>query len=431
MRRTLVCAALIVLAGCVAPAAESGSDPGTDRLGWENGYRYDDPIAVNATDGLNKSEREAVRSRQMARLEQTRGLEFERPVELRVITREEYLRTRGGGSSETHEQWNNQVWEALFLVGEDTAVDEAFNDTLGSSVQGYYRTGSDEVVLVSDRENPVVDRGTLIHELVHALQDQQFGLDDAPETQDRQLARNSVVEGEANLLEDRYEQRCGDEWNCVRTSSRAGGGGELNRGVLLVILAPYVQGPEFVATVQKRSGWDAVDALHREYPESTKRVLKAESGDEQPVDVTVPDRSSDDWERFDHDPVADTVGPVSIHAAFFQNGVQAATVERYSYAHPAARGWTGDTLVPYQNGDRYGYVWETAWESEAEARQFEETYRALLDSEGAQFQGEGGTVAVVPETSAFDDAFRVTRDGRRVRVVNGPTVESLSRVHAN
>ncbi len=430
MKRALLCAGLVVLAGCVAPVADSGADPGTDRLGWENGYWYDDPIAVNASDGLNDSERAAVLARQMARLEHVRNLEFEESVELRVVTRAEYRRSRGGGSGGAGDQWNNQVWEGLFLVGEDTSTDEAFNTTLGSSVLGFYRAGSNEVVIVSDREDPVIDRGTLVHELVHALQDQQFGLDGAPDTQDRQLARNSVVEGEANLLEDRYESRCGDQWECVETVPRAGsGGGSVNRGLLLVVLTPYVRGPDFVGTVQRRDGWRAVDDLHREYPASTKQVLDPEAAsDWTPVDVTVPDRSTGEWRRFDHDPVADTVGQASIHAMFFQNGVEAATVERYSYAHPAARGWTGDSLVPYRNGDRFGYVWETAWESETQARQFEAAYRALLESEGAEFRD--GNVAVVPEVSPYGDAFRVTRDGTRVRIVNAPTVEELPAVHS-
>jgi hypothetical protein len=430
MRRALLCAALVVLAGCAVPAADPDSEPGTDRLGWESGYWYDDPVAVNATDGLNESERGAVLARQMARIEHVRNLEFEEPVELRVITREEYRRNRSRGSDETHAQWNNQVWEALFLVGEDTSVEEEFNSTLGSSVLGYYRAGSDEVVIVSDRDDPMVDRGTLVHELVHALQDQQFGLGEVPDTQDRQLARNSVVEGEATLLESRYEQQCGGEWDCIETPPRAGtGGGNVNRGVLLVILAPYVQGPDFITAVQRRGGWRAVNDLHREYPASTEQVLDPETlPDETPVEVTVTDRSNDEWRRFDHDPVADTVGQASIHATFFQNGIRAADIERYSYAHPAAVDWEGDTLVPYRNGDRFGYVWETAWESEAEAHQFAETYRALLESEGATLR-DGG-VAVVPGPSPFEDAFRVTRDGTRVRVVNAPTVEELPTVHA-
>jgi len=428
MKRALLCALLVVLAGCAVPTADSTSEPGTDRLGWENGYRYDDPIRVDASDGLNESEREAVLGRQMARIEHMRNLEFEERVEMRVITRAAYRRNHTGDTAGG--EWNDQVWEALFLVGEDTTTQEAFNSTLGTSVLGFYRAGSNEVVVVSDRDDPLIDRGTLVHELVHALQDQQFGLDDVPDTQDRQLARNSVVEGEANLLEDRYESRCESEWNCIESAPTGGGAAsDVNRGVLLVVLAPYTQGPNFVEEIKRRNGWAAVDDLHREYPASTKQILAPDRyPDDTPVDVTVPDRSNGEWQRFDHDPVADTVGVASIHATFVQNGIGAAEVERYSYAHPAAVGWTGDSLVPYRNGDRFGYVWETTWESPSEAREFADAYRRLLESEGAEVREDG--VAVVPEPSPFDDAFRITREGNRVRVVNAPTVGELQTVHA-
>ena len=432
MKRALLCALVVVMAGCAVPAATPGqSEPGTDRLGWEGGYWYDDPVSVDATDGLNESEREAVVSRAMARVEHARDLEFEEAVELRVISREEYRQSRGGGSDGTHAKWNNQVWEGLFLVGEDTSVDDAFNSTLGSSVLGYYRPGTDEIVVVSDGE-PVVDRGTLVHELVHALQDQQFGLDDTPDTQDRQLARNGVVEGEANLIEARYEQRCEGAWDCVEMGSGSGGsgGGDANRGLLLVILAPYTAGQDFVTAIERRGGWEAVNDLHRNFPASTAQIVHPERyPDETSVDVSVPDRSNGEWERFDHEPVADTVGQASIHATFVHNNVRAGSVGRYSYDHPAAEGWAGDSIVPYRNDGRYGYVWETAWESEGEARQFAEAYRELLESQGGQFR-DGG-VAVVPEDSPFGDAFRVRRDGRRVRIVNGPTVDSLSGIHGS
>jgi hypothetical protein len=82
--------------------------------------------------------------------------------------------------------------------------------------------------------------------------------------------------------------------------------------------------------------------------------------------------------------------------------------------------------VPYRDGERYGYVWETAWATEQDAREFARAYRALLESKDARFRGDG--VAVVP-SGAYADAFRLTRSGTRVRVVNGPTVDALSAIH--
>ncbi len=412
---------VVALAGCSVPAAPDSGVGGDDR------YQPTQSIAVDASDGLNASEREAVVGRAMARIEVIRGLEFEESVDVRVITRAEYRQQRGG-SNETHARWNNQVWEGLFIVGEDRSVDDAFNETLGSAVVGYYSPSEDEIVIVSDSETPTIDRGTLVHELVHALQDQQFGLDGGANTQDGQLARSGLIEGEANGIEDRYQDRCQGSWDCVDLSS-GGASGSVDRGVYLVVLAPYLTGPSFVDHLHSEGGWAAVDAAYERYPASTEQVIHPDRyPDETPVNVTVPDRSAETWHRFDHDPVGDTVGQASIHATFVTNGVQTAGVDTYGYRHPAAEGWGGDSLVPYRAGERYGYVWETAWDSRQDAEEFHAAYLDLLDKHGATQQGEG--VYVVPESDSFGDAFRVVLDGTRVRIVNAPSVTALSAVHA-
>ena len=421
----LAVAALAALAGCGALGPADDSD-----LGVENGYSYDEELSVTPDDGLNETELEAVKSRAMARLERLRGLEFTEDVPVRVITREQYRANATSSPNRTHQLWNNQVWEGLFLVGEDRNVSAVFDDLRGSTVQGYYSPGRDEIVVVSDSATPRIRRGTLVHELVHALQDQQFGLDESMETQDRQLAHSGVVEGEANLLTARYQGRCEGEWSCVSVPGNGGGGGGSlsNPGVFVVLYQPYATGPDFVAAIEERGGWEAVDDLHEEYPASTEQVLHPERyPDDEPVEVEVPDRSSAAWSRFDHDPVADTVGEASIYAMLVEHGVGETPSSRYSYSHPAADGWAGDALVPYRSDGEYGYVWETAWESSGEAREFHAAYRELLEQRGAVARGDG--VWVIRE-GAFADAFRVTREGSRVRVVNAPTVEALDGVHA-
>ncbi len=422
---TLAVAALAVLAGC---GAFGPADDG--ELGVENGYSYDDDLSVTTDDGLNQSELTAVKSRAMARLERVRGLEFTEDVPVRIITREQYRANQTSTPNRTQQLWNNQVWEGLFLVGEDRNVSAVFDDLRGSTVQGYYSPGSDEIVVVSDAETPRLSRGTLVHELVHALQDQQFGLDESMATQDRQLARSGAIEGEANLLTARYQGRCDGEWSCVSVpGSGGGGGGSLsNPGVFVVLYQPYATGPGFVATLEQRGGWDAVDDAHDTYPASSEQVIHPERyPDDEPVDVEVPDRSSAAWDRFDHDPVADTVGEGSLYAMLVENGVGETPSSRYSYSHPAADGWAGDTLVPYRSAEGYGYVWETAWADAEEAREFHDAYRELLEKRGAVARGDGVWVI---EDGPFADAFRVTREGSRVRVVNAPTAGDLDGVHA-
>jgi len=433
MRRAGWLVVVLVLAtsvGTLVPADDGGLS--RDSLGWEDGYAYDEPVSVTVADGLNESERAAVTARAMARVERIRGLEFREPVDVQVRSRADYLASRNATGNATHRAWNNQVWEALFLVGDDRDVGEVLSGTVGASVVGYYEPGSGDVVLVSDSETPTVSRGTLVHELVHALQDQHFGLADRPDTQDAQLARNGVVEGEANRIQGLYQQRCGRTWSCVDPAAGASGGGSgnqaLDRGVFLVIYHPYAAGPDFVEAIASRGGSDALDDLYDDFPPSTEGIIHPERyPEEQPVTVTVPDRSSEEWKRFDHDPVADTVGEASIYAMVVDNGLGDPPAGRYSYEHPVSDGWAGDSVVPYRAGDRRGYVWELAWDSDRDADEFVTAYRDLLAQHDAESLGDGRYR--IPAASSFGGGYRVTREGTTVRIVNGPSVAALDEIH--
>ncbi len=453
MRRLALVLGLVVLlasAGTVVPADDGRLS--RDVIGWEAGYWYDDPLSVSVQDGLDAAEREAITARAMARIEYLRGLEFRETVDVRVISRAEYLATRGtGDTNETHARWNDQVWEALFLVGDDRNVSDVLEGTLGSSIVGYYASGTGDIVLVSDRAEPVLSRGTLVHELVHAMQDQHFGLASDVQTQDAQLARNGVIEGEANRIQQQYAARCTRGWSCVDTSrapTQSGSDADSNdtgsadsqsssddgtaaydRGVFLVIYQPYAVGPDFVEAIDKRGGSTALNDLYRDLPASTEQVIHPEAyPDERPVNVTVPDRSGPDWQRFDTDPVADTVGEASIYAMVVSNDMGRPPSGRYSYDHPLSVGWAGDSVVPYRNGDQNGYVWEIAWDTEADARAFHSAYLDLLDDHGAAEVGERRYR--IPADDPFAGAYRVVRDGRRVRIVHGPTAGSLPAIHA-
>lgn len=433
-------ALLTVLAGCGGLEGsvehQLKEDPSADQIGWEKGYWYDESIDVTTEDGLNERERAAVLARTMARVERIRDQEFEGNVSLEVISRAQY-RNRSAGFGVEQDPWNEQVWEGLLLVGEDRTVDSAFGQTFNSSVQGYYAPANESIVIVSDSETPTIDRGTLSHELVHALQDQHGGLGGAPETQDRQLADQAVTEGEANYVQGIYERRCEGEWDCLdRPAAEQSAGGRADDGVFLVVYQPYATGPGFIDRIYESGGWDAVSELYEEPPNSTEQVIHPEKyPDEEPVEVTVSDRSTDEWSRFEHDPVADTVGEASIYAMFSYNGeVDSSQGNLYGYESEPSAGWGGDSLVPYHDGDgngseaeSYGYVWETRWDTDRDAREFEDAYRSILDRRASAHPREN--VYVLPESDPYGDAFRVVRDGKRVTIVNGPTRSDLSEIH--
>ena len=429
MRRVVfVVAVVVILAGCAAPLA--GDEPGTPDgdLGVVDGIAYDDDLSISVENGLNQTELDLLAARSMARIEVIRGLEFEETVDIELMTREEYREHRSSGSDENRTQWENQVWEAKFIVGQDRDVTEELDRTFGDAVQGFYSPRDERVVIVTDGENAAVSKHTLVHELVHVLQDQRFGLEAPPDRLDPAMARNGVIEGEAELIPELYFERCGAEWSCLEPPARTGGQSDVDPGIILLLIQPYQQGPEFVQSIKDQGGWEQVDALHDEYPVSTAQIIDPEKyPDVRPVNVSVEDRSTDEWARLDHEPVAETVGEAAIYVMFWHNRV--ITVDDfYEYSHPSSSGWTGDELVPYTNDEgESGYVWALEWESADDAEQFADTYRELLAEHGALERGQRSYV--IPD-GPFAGAFDVHHDGTTVRIVKGPTLGALAEIHS-
>lgn len=419
----VVLAALTVLAGCSVPF-----DTGDD-IGHQGGYSATDELDVTTDDGLNASEREAAVHRTMARVESIRGLAFERDVSVRVISRDEYReeRTQFGFSPTNHSEWNEQVWEAMFLVDESTNATDAVSEVYQGAVLGYYSEG--EIVIVSDSETPRIDPFTLAHELTHALQDQQLTLENDTNTQDARLAANGLIEGDANAVEYEYENRCRDSWSCLPRPDRTLDDSDRNLGVYMTISMPYAEGPGFVEALSERGGQEAVNDAYETFPQSTEQIIHpTKYPDESPESVRIEDRSTDGWQRFDVSPQGETVGEASIYTMFRTNGViDRPTDGPENYSHPISTGWAGDRIVPYNNTEgQDGYVWKTKWDTERDAQQFAEGYERLLERNNAR--NASGT-RVIPESNSYADAFRVDHDGRTVTIVNAPTTDELDRVH--
>ncbi|WP_049985313.1 Hvo_1808 family surface protein [Halobellus rufus] len=462
-------ALLLVLAGCSAPVMESDpvapaggdaaaspnadfDDPDRDVLGWENGYWHNESIDVDQSDGLSDAELEAYVARSMARVEYIRGEEFDSQVPVNVISREEYRNRSSGGSSDgeanEYERWNDQVWEALFVTGESESSGEAIGETRSAAVAGFYSPSDDEIKIITDSpESPTINNATLVHELVHALQDQEYDLTKAKyggQTQDEQLAADGLVEGDAKYVEQRYSQRCGESWECVGTPSSGGsgggGGGQPNLGIFLTIFQPYSDGPVYVHDLVEREGWSAIDERFETPPTSSEQIIHRT--DEEPVPIEYRDRARNGWETFPDqgEDGSDTVGEASMYVMFWYQARQsgAETIDprtigdvenrydTYNYDAEPSAGWANDRLFPYKqatdSGTEYGYVWATEWDTERDAREFQRAYRAILDAHDAE---ERATNTYVVPDGQFADAFRVTRSGTRVTIVNGPTVEDL------
>ena len=459
--------AVLVLAGCSAgyqPAvsSEPESEPAVSA---DPGATPDGGLDVDAADGLTDAELEAVVDRAMARVETLRGLEFKQDVEVELVTREEYREEYGGitveNGSGAERTVDNAQFEALFLVGPDEDVREVRRDNRGDNVLGFYRPGSGDIVLVSESEPATLgDELTLAHELDHALQDQHFDLSTVgnQSTLDGVNARNGLVEGDALVVQQAYERRCGSEWNCVGTDGGSGSGGAVGEdfhfGVYYVGFFPYAEGPSFVRHHRQRGGWDAVDAMYDDPPATSAAVVEpATYGTGGDGEATLSDRSDRSWNRVTvgGEPAGATVGQAGLASMFaytFRDDYapNRSVVDRsafvnlengrldperpFTYDVRYADGWYADRLHAYERGDETAYVWNVTFRDPADASEFERGHERVLEHWGGRPRTVGGETIWTFDDGPFDGAVWVRRDGASLTVVKAPTVEGLSEVYA-
>lgn len=423
-------------------------------IGCVNGVCHDDELDIDQSDGLDDEELELFVSQSMARVEYIRDRPFREDVGIDVMTREEYRSQQSNSSNDEPNEfnrWNDQVWKGLMIIGESTSSDEEISDTLGSSVAGFYSPTRDEIVIITpETDNVTIDDATLVHEHVHAMQDQYHDLTDERyrgATQDGDLAIDGIVEGEAGYIEQRYEERCGVEWTCHSPPSSSGGGGgsDLNLGVYLTIFNPYSDGPGYVHALVQSEGWEAVDDRMENPPQSTTQVIHRT--DREPVPIDFEDEATDGWETYPDQGVdgADTVGEASMFAMFYyqsrEYGSEAidwrivgdesliGEYERLNYISDPTDGWANDKLYPYRRGDdENGYVWVTEWESEDDATEFYEAYLSILDADAHNGTVRDDGIYVLGENSEFRGAYGVHLEGTTVEIVHGPSPQAIEQL---
>jgi hypothetical protein len=413
-------------------------DPATDVIGWERGYWYNESITVDQADGLSESELDAFLARSMARVEHIRQLEFTERVTIEFVHREELDAPRNDTYGLTTSE---QLWEALFIYGENANASRAVRRSQRSVVLGFAaEEGSDHIVIVDPiPQQPTVSGGTLIHELAHMLQDQQFNLSRPRyqrHTLDGEFAKDGLIEGAAAYITDRYRMNCRGTWKCVEAPSD---GISVQRPgpfrFYRLTYFPYSAGEVYVRALIEQGGWKAVTAAHEQPPVSTEQVIHPSRMD-QPISMTFSNTARNGWTRLDRRP--ETIGEAGIYMLFWRRSAEDSPISEanlsrsgpsvgiYNYVSQLSTGWGNDHLYTYANGDKRGYVWKTVWDTERDAREFREAYIAILKEEGATQRG--------PHTwriddDPFADAFSVQRTGTVVTIVNGPTLAALDDIY--
>jgi hypothetical protein len=214
------------------------------------------------------------------RVEELRGLKFQRPVRPLFLDRDAAValaaRISRSEYSESEQRADEEGLKLLGLLRPKADLRAAVDSVGEEQVLGFYDDRSKRLVVIRD---PGVTRPlleiTLAHELVHALEDQRFGLnvpDGVPD--DVALAESALAEGTATALMIDYAKRYMKLSDVLQLASQSGGE-SLPPFLEKLLLFPYLEGEKFVTEFRgERGSWGPIDAMYRfRRPQSSEQVL--------------------------------------------------------------------------------------------------------------------------------------------------------------
>lgn len=343
----------------------------------------------------------------MQAVEKIRGREFRHDVKNVVIDRsdlERHLREQMQRTTPYPlEQWAVML-RALQLVDADPdAMLPKLLDLYEGQVLAFYDPQSH--IYYSIRQLPklpaeaaklvdpkVLEETVMVHELMHALQDQHFSLASREKSlrrdTDASLAYHAVLEGEAVLVMMAHmlaksgvslDEVVKDESMLAMLGSAAQAESMIDpstpRYFAEMLKFPYLEGLKFVAEAYRRGGWEALDRVHANPPRSTREVLNPKEYFAR--DAAAPRRS--------FDATAPKGAIAAEHLGLFH--------WRFLVGDEASRGWLDDRAVVYPDG-RVDI--STTWESEQHAAAFATAYTEFLKKRGIapKVAREGAVVKV-------------------------------------
>jgi len=450
------------------PADFDAPADGNQVIGFVDGYWYNQPLDIDVEGGLTEGELERLSARTAARFEAMRCLAAEDGVPtVEIKSREQFAEEQNGtfdNVSTALKQADDTKFETMLIISSNESSTDVREQNRASTIGGTYNFRTDTITVVSDDpDSLLIDEEILVHEIGHAVQDQQFNLTryERPTT-DIDKGVLSLIEGDVTFIENRYLDACENgQWEepCVTEEfgNESDGGdqdGPANWGLYFTEFQPYSDGPSLIQATYDDGGWAAVNALYDDPPRSAYySAFPGSYGEVELSDVEVPDRSTDDWERltFADEPDYDTVGVAGISAMFaspvYESGGEFTIYDPrdllnvgpegevddfdpLNYNQPETEGWRDDKFYTYRNDEtQTAGVWTIEWASAQDAEPFLESYQELAEfREGQHVDGYEYTYTF-GEDSEYDMALTMVPDGDKITVVSAPSVDDLTAVH--
>ncbi len=340
---------------------------------------------------------------------ETRGMKYKTDVGVGLYSKDELLaflkkEFEKEAPKEKVEMWA-KVYRHFGLIPKDLDLYQAYLDLFGSAIAGFYHPKSKELRLIragdGDSESKAMEEQfeqmfgvkledvTLVHELTHAAQDQNFDLSTLPmdgeENDDMIAAMKGLIEGDASAvgwkwgLKDKYSLVIKAMNDSYKSGQLPGKAGALPAYLRKTLAFPYGYGTDFVNDVLKNANedWTAIDKAFGEMPLSTEQILhpKKYYGGERdwPKDVTIKDvdKIADGWKRL----------ATNVHGEF----VVGLLLDEHRAGSKADRkkareGWGGDRYYVFEKGKDVCSIWYTNWDSKDDAVEFFDVAIKLLEN---------------------------------------------------
>jgi hypothetical protein len=382
-------------------------------------------------------------SRMLDQVQAARGLPPKKPVPSVLLDRAALIsRVRAHVSHELPPDAIRNEGLALQLLG---FVPVQFDyeaqeyQLLQDQLAGYYEPADGTMYMASDLGDEEAT-ATLAHELVHALQDQTWNLEERskyrPGDSDRSEAVSALAEGDAtsamfdvmiarsspssaktaaDLPDSLFEDQ-------IRRAMEQGQGPPAPHVMRTSLAAPYVYGTLFVHALRRRGGWEAVNRAWDDPPSTTEQIIHLDKWlqHEKPVPTDPPPYAAlgPGWAVADED----SEGELGASIAFEE-------WMGHKRAAEASWGWGGDRGRLLKNGDRAAFAWRLRFDQGVEAKDDRALRAYLLIVQGLS-ETLGRPATKDARFLCYERADRgplaVSRQGVDLIVLAGPATTSES-----
>ncbi|MEJ2302410.1 MAG: hypothetical protein P8Y14_12870 [Anaerolineales bacterium] len=287
-------------------------------------------------------------------------------------------------------------------------------DLLSEQVAGFYDDETKKMYIVQGEGFQGPERLTYAHEYDHALQDQNYDIENGLNFNDeacekdteRCAAVQSLLEGDASLIEIEWLSTYAspqDLSDIQRFYSNYKSPVYDSAPAFLKedFLFPYTYGQSFVSYLHDEGGWNAVDQAYGNPPVSTEQILHPEKyPHDTPIGVSLPDLSGslgEGWQEVDR----------GVMGEWYTYLILAFGLDEHARlgedeAQMAAAGWGGDAYEVYYNSreDETVMVLQTTWDSQKDASEFSTAFQQYADGRFGSSKGSssGGQIWEIPGT---------------------------------